>query len=155
VPAPFAFPTPDELTAVTGLEFMQGVLSGRFPKPPMADTLGYALSAVSAGRAVFVGAPRETYCNPMGGVHGGWYGTLLDSAMGCAVMTTLPKGRLYTTLEYKINITRALPLGTEIEAVGEVDHAGRTTAVAHGEIRGVADGRLYATGTTTCLIMAA
>lgn len=73
--------------------------------------------------------------------------------MACAVMTKVPRGSIYTTLEYKINITRAIPLGTEIECVGVTDHAGRSTAVAHGEIRGVADGKLYATGTTTCMIM--
>ena len=88
----------------------------------------------------------------MGGVHGGWYGTLLDSCMSCAVMTMVPKGSVYTTLEYKVNLTRAIPLGTEIHATGLCDHAGRTTAVARGEIRD-ANGRLYATGTATCLIM--
>jgi uncharacterized protein (TIGR00369 family) len=89
----------------------------------------------------------------MGTVHGGWYGTLLDSAMACAVMTAVPKGSTYTTLEYKVNVTRALPPGTEIEAVGTVSHAGRSTGVAEGAIRGVLDGKLYATGSTTCLIL--
>jgi uncharacterized protein (TIGR00369 family) len=68
-------------------------------------------------------------------VHGGWYGTLLDSCMGCAVMTALPRGRVYTTLEYKVNLLRAIPLGTEVIATGTVTHAGRSTAVASGEIR--------------------
>ena len=73
--------------------------------------------------------------------------------MACAVMTKVPKGSVYTTLEYKVNITRPIPLGTGIEALGRVQHAGRSTGVAMGEIRGVADGRLYATGSTTCIIM--
>ena len=73
--------------------------------------------------------------------------------MACAVMTMVPQGSYYTTLEYKVNLTRAIPLGTEIAAIGQLDHAGRTTGVAHGEIRGVKDDRLYATGSTTCLIM--
>ncbi|MDD9716658.1 PaaI family thioesterase [Dinoroseobacter sp. PD6] len=150
---PFIPSTLDDLKAVTGLAFMQAVLSGKLPSPPMAETLGYRLTEVAPGRVVFTGTPDPAHCNPMGGVHGGWYGTLLDSAMGCAVMTTVPKGRLYTTLEYKINITRALPPGTRIAAEGVVDHGGRTTAVAHGEIRGLADGKPYATGTTTCLIL--
>jgi uncharacterized protein (TIGR00369 family) len=85
-------------------------------------------------------------------VHGGWYGTILDSCMACAVMTTVPKGAVYTTLEYKINIVRAIPVGTPVIATGVVDHAGRSTGVATGRIEGV-DGKLYATGSTTCLIM--
>jgi uncharacterized protein (TIGR00369 family) len=74
--------------------------------------------------------------------------------MACAVMTKVPKGSMYTTLEYKINITRPIPLGTEIVAEGVVHHAGRSTGVADGEIRGAADGKLYATGSTTCMIFA-
>ena len=101
----------------------------------------------------FTGTPRFAHTNPMGSLHGGWYGTLLDSCMACAVMTTVPRGSTYTTLEYKINITRALPCDTPIRAIGRVAHAGRSTGVATGEIRGVADDRLYATGSTTCLIM--
>ena len=91
----------------------------------------------------------------MGGVHGGWYGTLLDSALGCAVMTTVPQGHWYTTLEYKVNLTRALPMGMEIDCIAQVRHGGRSTAVAEAEIRGCADGKLYALGSTTCLIMKA
>jgi uncharacterized protein (TIGR00369 family) len=90
--------------------------------------------------------------NPMGGIHGGWYGTLLDSCMGCAVMTKLPKGRAYTTLEYKVNLVRAIP-EPEVIATGTVTHAGRSTAVASGEIRDAGTDRLYASGTTTCIIM--
>lgn len=132
---------------------MQAVQSGEFARPPISTVLNYTLDQVETGRVVFRGTPEFAHTNPMGGVHGGWYGTLLDSCMACAVMTTVPRGSTYTTLEYKVNLTRAIPLGLEIAATGVVDHAGRTTAVAHGEIRGVADGKLYATGTTTCLIM--
>jgi uncharacterized protein (TIGR00369 family) len=102
---------------------------------------------------VFRGAPEFKTTNPMGTVHGGWYGTLLDSAMACAVMTKVPRGSVYTTLEYKINILRSIPLGMTIDCTGIVDHAGRSTGVATGEIRGVDDGKLYATGSTTCIIM--
>jgi len=86
-------------------------------------------------------------------VHGGWYGTLLDSAMACAVMTRVPRGSVYTTLEYKINILRAIPLGTQIDCIGTTDHVGRSTGVAQGKIIGVEDGKLYATGSTTCILM--
>ncbi len=147
-------PDHEMLLSRSGLEFMQAVLRGEFARPPISQLLNYALEAVEPGRVVFRGTPEFAHTNPMGGVHGGWYGTLLDSCMACAVMTTVPKGSYYTTLEYKVNLTRAIPLGTEIFAEGVVDHAGRTTGVAHGEIRGAVDGKLYATGTTTCLIMA-
>ncbi|SFT62744.1 PaaI family thioesterase [Sedimentitalea nanhaiensis] len=142
-----------EVLSMSGLEFMQGIVQGRLPGPPIGETLGYALYSVDTGRAVFRGTPDFSVTNPMGTVHGGWYGTLLDSAMACAVMTRVPRGSAYTTLEYKINILRPIPLGTLIECIGETDHVGRSTGVAHGEIRGVADGRLYATGSTTCIVM--
>lgn len=111
------------------------------------------LNSVDDGRVVFSGTPEFGALNPSGAVHGGWYGTLLDSALGCAVMTKVPKGSVYTTLEYKVNITRAIPVGTEVLCEAVVDHAGRSTAVAHGTIVGAKDGKVYATGSTTCIIM--
>lgn len=143
------------LLSMSGLDFMRAMLAGRLPQPPIAAVLGYRLHHVEEGRVTFRGTPGLPHTNPMGTVHGGWYGTLLDSAMGCAVMTAVPKGSVYTTLEYKVNITRAIPPGTEIEAEGVLQHAGRSTGIASGTIRGLADGRLYGTGSTTCLIMTA
>ena len=142
-----------EALKLSGLEFMQAILDGTNPGPPIGQTMGYALHSVEEGRIVFRGAPSFAMTNPMGTVHGGWYGTLLDSAMACAVMTKIPRGSVYTTLEYKINILRGLPLGMEIDCVGVTDHVGRSTGVAHGEIRGVEDGKHYATGSTTCIVM--
>ena len=143
----------DDLLSMSGLDFMTGMLEGKLAGPPIATTMGYTLHAVSDGSVTFRGTPQFNVTNPMGTVHGGWYGTLLDSAMACAVMTKVPAGSVYTTLEYKINITRAIPLGMEIDCTGSVDHSGRSTGVATGEIRGTADGKLYATGSTTCIIM--
>lgn len=145
--------TQAEILSMSGLEFMQAIIDGTHPGPPISDTMGYALHHIEEGRAVFRGAPEFNVTNPMGTVHGGWYGTLLDSAMACAVMTKVPRGSAYTTLEYKINIIRSIPLGMVIDCIGVVDHSGRSTGIAHGEIRGVEDGKLYATGTTTCIIM--
>ncbi|MCB1342295.1 MAG: PaaI family thioesterase [Pseudooceanicola sp.] len=142
-----------EVLNLSGLEFMIGIVEGRLPGPPIGATMGYRLHSVEDGRVIFRGTPEFAVTNPLGTVHGGWYGTLLDSAMACAVMTRVPRGSVYTTLEYKINITRPIPLGMEIECVGEVDHSGRSSGVAHGTIRGVEDGKLYATGSTTCIIM--
>jgi len=160
MPEPYAatraseLPSPDDLRAMSGLDFIRAIFEGRISGAPIAETMNFRMHAVEEGRVVFRGAPEFRHLNPMGGVHGGWYGTLLDSALGCAVATVLPQGRLYTTLEYKVNITRALPVGTLIDCEARVSHAGRSTAVAEGTIRGVEDGKLYATGSTTCLIMA-
>ncbi len=159
MPKQYYADTPDDLLtleqtlSMSGLAFMEGVRDGTLPSPPIGRTLGYHVHEVEDGRVVFRGSPIFDYCNPLGTVHGGWYGTLLDSCMACAVMTKVPKGSVYTTLEYKVNITRPIPLGMEIEAVGLVQHSGRSTGVAMGEIRGLEDGKVYATGTTTCIIM--
>lgn len=142
-----------EMLSMSGLEAMQSMVDGVHPGPPIAGVMGYTLHSVEAGKAVFRGAPGFSVTNPMGTVHGGWYGTLLDSAMACAVMTMIPAGTMYTTLEYKINILRAIPLDMMVDSIGITDHVGRSTGVAHGEIRGVDDGKLYATGSTTCIIM--
>lgn len=143
----------DQILALSGLEFMQGILNGSLPAPPIATTMGYRLHHVAKGTITFRGSPEFNFTNPMGTVHGGWYGTLLDSAMACAVMTKVPRGSIYTTLEYKVNMLRTIPLGMSIDCTGTVSHAGRSTGVANGEIRGTKDGKLYATGSTTCIIM--
>jgi uncharacterized protein (TIGR00369 family) len=142
-----------EVLELSGLEFMQNTLDGTNSGPPIGGTMGYTLHSVEAGQIVFRGAPQFNVTNPMGTVHGGWYGTLLDSAMACAVMTRVPRGSIYTTLESKVNILRSIPIGMEIDCIGTTDHVGRSTGVAHGEIRGVEDGKLYATGSTTCIVM--
>ena len=143
----------DDILAMSGLEFMLAIKEGRFPGPPIGQTLGFWLSCVEDGKAVFTGAPSFNVMNPIGTVHGGWYGTVLDSCMACAIQTKVPKGSTYTTLEYKVNIIRPIPLGVQVNAIGTVHHAGRSTGIADGEIRGVEDNKLYATGSTTCIIM--
>lgn len=143
----------DQLLAMSGLVFMQGILDGTLPAPPICRPLNYQLDQVEDGYVAFRGWPEFDHCNPMGTLHGGWYGTLLDSAMACAVMTKVPQGSIYTTLEYKVNIIRPIPIGTEVLSAGRVTHAGRSTGVADGTITGL-DGKLYATGSTTCIIMA-
>lgn len=142
------------LLAMSGLDYLREILAGRAPTAPIAAEMNIRLHAAEPGRASFRGAPEARHCNPFGVPHGGWYGTILDSAMGCAVMTGVPQGATYTTLEYKVNILRPLLLGAAAEAVATLAHAGRRTAVASAELRGLADGKLYATGSTTCIIMA-
>jgi uncharacterized protein (TIGR00369 family) len=137
---------------LTGLELMQALLRGEFPRPAISQTMDFALAEVAEGRAVFEGVPQAKHLNPMGGVHGGWYATLLDSAMGCAVHTTMPVGRAYTTAELSVNLVRAAKLdGRPLRAIGTVLHAGRQLATAEGRIVD-AEGKLIAHGTTTCLV---
>jgi uncharacterized protein (TIGR00369 family) len=140
------------LAAMTGLQQMQALIDGDFAPPRISKTLDFRLVEVGEGRAVFEGVPQEMHLNPMGGVHGGWYATLLDSCMGCAVHTTMPVGRAYTTAELSVNLVRAARLdGRPLKAIGTVLHVGRQLATAEGRIVD-ADGKLYAHGTTTCLV---
>ncbi|MFT5001509.1 MAG: hypothetical protein ACI8YI_002479 [Paracoccaceae bacterium] len=144
---------PFDLSTLSGLAGMQLMIDGLIPNPPIAKTMNFWLIAVAKGEAVFEGAPGPEVCNPMGGVHGGWYGAILDSALGCAVHTEMAPGAVYTTLEYKVNITRAIPVGMKVRATGNTLHVGRSTAVSEAKIVGVDDGRIYATGSTTCIIL--
>ena len=147
-------PTPrDTVLAHAGLDYLRAMLADEVPPAPMAVSLGFRLHAAEHGMAAFRGAPSSDFANPAGALHGGWYGAILDSALGCAAMTTLPRGRTYTTLEYKVNLTRAVPFGTVVVARATVYHAGRRTIVASATLRGVADGKLYATGSTTCIVL--
>jgi uncharacterized protein (TIGR00369 family) len=138
-----------------GLDIMQALLEGRFPYPPIAETLDFSLVQVERGQAVFQGTPQQKHLNPMGTVHGGWYATLLDSAVGCAVQTMLEPGQGYTTAELSVNLVRGARLdGGPLRAIGTVLHCGRQLATAEGKIVD-AHGRLYAHATTTCMVFEA
>ncbi len=144
---------PREKTAgLSGLEVFEAIFAGALPSPPIGETLDFIPIQMSPGVAVFQGKPMLRHYNPLGTVHGGWFCTLLDSALGCAVHTTLPAGKGYTTLEIKVNMVRpltdAVPL---VRAEGQVIHAGKQVATAEGRIVGP-DGKIYAHATTTCLI---
>ena len=142
----------DQVAGLTGLQFMQGMLAGSQPHPHIGETLDFGLVDVEFGKAVFQGAPQLKHFNPIGSVHGGWYATLLDSALGCAVQTTLPVGRAYTTVELSVNLVRGATLKTgPLRAIGTIIHSGRQLATAEARIVGP-DGKLYAHGTTTCLV---
>jgi len=143
---------PEQVAGKAALQMFEAMLAGELPAAPIAKTLSFLLVEVGFGRAVFQGRPQFDHYNPLGGVHGGWIATLLDSCVGCAVHSTLPAGRGYTTLELKVNfvkgLTERVPL---VRAVGEVIHAGKTVATADGRLVGP-DGTLYAHASTTCLI---
>jgi uncharacterized protein (TIGR00369 family) len=140
---------------VTGLEFLRAIGAGELPPAPIAELLGFAPVEVEEGRVVFAAVPEERHYNPIGTVHGGLAATLLDSAMGCAVHSTLPAGVGYTTLELKVNFVR--PITTETGRIlceGTVVHRGGRVATAEGRVFAEVDGALLAHGTTTCLIFA-
>ena len=142
-----------EILEIPGLDMMQGILEGIYPAAPIAKILNYKVHAVKKGKVVFRGAPNLDSRNPMGTIHGGWYGTILDSAMACAVMTTLPAGKIQTTLEFKVNIIRSIPAGAQVDAIGTVEHSGKSTGVAVGSLVDVNTGKLYASSSTTCIIL--
>ncbi|CAN5225320.1 PaaI family thioesterase [soil metagenome] len=144
--------SPGLVAGKTGMEIMQAMLAGELPYPHIADTLDFALIAVEPGKAGFQGTPQLKHYNPLGTVHGGWYATLLDSAVGCAVHTLMPAGRGYTTAELSVNIVRSASHETgPLRAIGTVIHCGKQLATAEGRIVGP-DGKLYAHATTTCLV---
>lgn len=141
-----------DIAIYSGLELLQRIVEGRYPAPPIAALLNFSLSEVSEGRAVFHGLPGERHLNPLGGVHGGWAATLLDSALGCAVQTMLKKGEAYTTVEFKVNLTRPItPKTGEVVCEGRVVHRGRTLAVSEATLKDK-NGKLLALGTETCSI---
>ena len=143
---------PEQVAGLSGLQLMQAMLAGQLPYPPIARTLDFLLLEAEDGRALFQGTPGPAHFNPMGGIHGGWYATLLDSALGCAVHTKMPPGRGYTTAELGLNIVRAIgPKAPRVRAEGKVLHAGRQLATAEARLYGP-DGTLYAHATTTCLV---
>jgi uncharacterized protein (TIGR00369 family) len=143
---------PEQVAGKTGMEMMQAMLRGELPFPPIAKTLDFQLIEVSEGRAMFQGTPGPSHLNPMGTIHGGWYATLLDSALGCAVHTMMPAGRGYTTAELGVNLVKAIgPKVQRVRAEGKVIHCGRQLATAEARLYGP-DGTLYAHGTTTCLV---
>ena len=145
----------DVILSYDGLSFLQAMIAGKMPAPPITETLGFTLVEVEHGRAVFAGMPAFAYYNPINVVHGGWAATLLDSALGCAVMSTLAKREAYTTLEIKVNLVRAITKDTgRVISEARILHRGRTIGTAEAYLRDEA-GKLYAHGTTTCAIFPA
>lgn len=142
----------EEQKAMSGLEFVRGLASGRLPLNTIARTLGYDVVHAESGRVAITLTPTDAHLNPSGTVHGGLTATLLDSCMGLAVQSMLDQGVSQTTLEFKISLVRPItPETGEVRAEGTVLNCGRRIGTAEGR---VVDGksRLLAHGTTTCLI---
>jgi len=138
---------------LSGLEYLQKIVAGELPPPPIGLLMDFRIIEVAEGRAVFGVTPSEFHYNPIGVVHGGVAATLLDSALGCAVHSTLAAGTAYTTLEIKVNYIRPMTVATgPVRCEARVIHQGSRTATAEGRIADE-QGKLYAHGTTTCIIL--
>jgi uncharacterized protein (TIGR00369 family) len=145
----------DAIMSRSGLEFLTDMVNGKVPQAPMCATLGFHLADVSQGFAAFEGLPEFRHYNPIGTVHGGFTATLLDSAVGCAIFSTMAKGESWTTLELKLNLVRPITKDTgEVRAEGRIIHRGRTVATAEGTLKD-REGKLYAHASTTCMIFPA
>ncbi len=148
----FGVVTVDQRRAMSGLEFVQGLVAGTLPMNTMARTLGYDIVEVSSGRAAVTAEPSAAHLNPAGTVHAGLAATLLDTCMGLAILSTLDKGFGQTTLEFKISLLRPItPETGPMRAEGIVLSRGRRIGSAEGRLTD-GEGRLLAHGTTTCLI---
>jgi uncharacterized protein (TIGR00369 family) len=143
---------PEQVAGKTGLQVMQGLLAGELPYAHMAKTLDFMMIEVGPGLAIFQGTPGVQHMNPLGTVHGGWFASVLDSALGCAVHTLMPPGRGYTTADLSVKLVKAItPKVQRVRAVAKVLHCGRQLATAEAQLVGP-DGTLYAHASTACLV---
>jgi uncharacterized protein (TIGR00369 family) len=143
----------DTRQGLSGVEYFRKMLAGELPPPPMLDLFDIRLVEVDPGRVVFTATAAERFYNGTGVAHGGFAATLLDTALGCAINSSMPAGRRFTTLELKINLTR--PLTTEaglLRCEASVVHVGSRTATSEARIVD-RHGKLYAHGTTTCIVV--
>lgn len=141
-----------QIPTMSGMEYIRAMIDGAVPPPPIAELMRMRLTDASAGTATFTCEPDESHYNPIGTVHGGLVCTLLDSAVGCAVQTTLPQGKGYTSVEIKVNYLRPVHASSgPLVAIGRVTKPGRRVAFAEGEIRD-AQGRTVATASSSLLV---
>jgi len=146
-------PAAEAGAALSGLEHLRALRDGRIPLAPIMELLCFQLVEVDEGRVVFAALPAEYHYNPFSLVHGGFAATLLDSAMGCAVHTTLPAGKGYTTVDLDIRLVRAITSRVgKLRCEAKIIHSGGSIATAEGRVTDEA-GTLYAHGTTTCLVL--
>jgi len=141
------------MQSLDGMAYIRAIQAGELEPAPFARLLGLSIPFAEPGRTTFAFTPGELWENPMGTLHGGVIGTLLDSAMGMALQSTLPAGTGFTTLEYKVNFVRPVLQGTgEVYAEGSVVHPGRSQAVVEARLVDAA-GKLYALASSTCAIL--
>jgi uncharacterized protein (TIGR00369 family) len=140
-----------DFTKYSGLELMQAMVEGRFPRPSIADTFPMTFEDAQSGLIKFRATADQRHLNPMGGVHGGFAATVLDSVTGCAVHTALEAGAGYGTIDLNVKMLKPVPLGVEVLAEGRVLHISKNIGVSEGTIR-TPDGVLLAHATATCWI---
>lgn len=139
--------------ARSGIEHLQALAAGHVSAPPISSHIGLEIVSVADGDVVMTAVPDESHYNPIGSVHGGFFATVLDSACGCAVHTTLPAGVGYTSLEIKVSFLRPITADTgPVTAHGWVTKRGKGVAFAEADIRDQG-GRVLATASSTCLII--
>lgn len=142
-----------ELFARSGLEHLRAVADGTLAAPPISSHVGLDFVSIEDGDVVMTAVPDESHYNPIGSVHGGFFATVLDSACGCAVHTTLPAGVGYTSLELKVSFLRPITADTgAVTAHGWVTKRGRSATFAEADIRD-SEGRVLATASSTCLVI--
>ena len=142
-----------EVSAMTGLQFLQAMARGEVPQAAICEPLSFRLVDVGEGFAAFEGEPGPHLFNPLGGVHGGWAMTLIDSATGCAGLSLLPAGQVFTTLETKVNMTRPITAKTgTVRTESRVVSSGRRVITCEAYVRDTS-GRILAHGTSTLLVV--
>ena len=152
-PIPYGVVPVKTTKTMTGRQLLMAIMEGTLPAPPIQQTLDFRLVEVARGYTAFAGSPKFEYYNPLGSIHGGYTASLLDSCMSCAVHSTLEAGYSYATLEIKINYVRPITFDMgELRAEGKVVNSGRRISTAEGKLYDSAR-KLYAHGTTTCLIL--
>lgn len=141
-----------ELAKLSGLEVLQGMLAGRYPMPPIQEEGGFTIAEIAPGRSVFTGTPQRRFYNPISTVHAGWTTTVLDSAMACAVWSTIEAGFGFTTMEFKVSLVRPITEETgPVRAEANLLSRGKRAATAEARMTDAA-GKLLAHATTTCII---
>lgn len=145
--------TAEKAKTMSGYDFLNGILKGTIPPPPIADTLEFHPLGLEEGKVTFEFEPQEYHYNPIGSVHGGVISTLLDTAMGCALHSKLPQSTAYTTLELKVNFIKPVTDRCgKMKAEGRLIHLGKSTALIEADLKDD-QGRLYAHGVSTCMIL--
>lgn len=137
---------------MTGLEIMLAFAQGHFPRPPITETMPMDMVEIEHGHVVFHATANQTHANPMGGVHGGFAATVLDSVTGCATHTVLAAGEGYGTTDLNVKMCRPVPFNKKLIAEGKVINTGRNLVISEGYLRDE-DGKIYAFGTATCMIV--
>jgi uncharacterized protein (TIGR00369 family) len=141
-----------ELAKLSGLEVLQGMLAGRYPMPPIQADGNYTIIEIAEGRAVFTATPLRRFYNPISTVHAGWTTTVLDSAMACAVWSTVEAGYGFTTMEFKVSLVRPLTEETgQLRAEATLLSRGKRASTAEARMTDAA-GKLIAHATTTCIV---